>query len=216
MNEKAKLFVFDRLEVFIILTIMLLVGVASFTFGVKVGQEFTYKAQGFSQEERDLIELKSAVEEDVQDIQGEMKVDNAQINIDNQRALEEKFEKLDEVAKPDEPAIAPKLNQVTPTKTDPVSTERKQIIDDLNENAHKGKWTIQLGSYPEVDQAKRFADGFKGRGYYPIINEVPIDGKGIWFRVGLGVFDSVGDAEKYVKQEETLFQGQDYIIVKLQ
>ena len=45
-----------------------------------------------------------------------------------------------------------------------------------------------------------------------MIREVDIPSKGTWFRVSLGTFDTSGEAEKYIKQEESLFQGEDYII----
>jgi cell division septation protein DedD len=77
---------------------------------------------------------------------------------------------------------------------------------------YRGKFTIQLGSYQSLDDAESFADGFRIRGYRPIINEVDIKKRGIWYRVSLGIFESVGKAKDYVIREKTLFKGQDYVI----
>ncbi|CAN0060821.1 unnamed protein product [Chrysoparadoxa australica] len=77
-----------------------------------------------------------------------------------------------------------------------------------------GKYTIQLGSHRSVEEAEAFAEGFKVRGYNPIINEVEIPNRGIWYRVSLGVFDTITDAKDYVKKEQSLFQGQDYVFVR--
>ncbi len=82
-------------------------------------------------------------------------------------------------------------------------------------NAQTGKYTIQLGSYATMDEAKQFAEGFTVRGYNPILNEVIIPEKGTWYRVSLGLFGSVADAKEYVKKEATLFQGQDYVISEI-
>jgi septal ring-binding cell division protein DamX len=78
-----------------------------------------------------------------------------------------------------------------------------------------GKYTIQLGSYNTLDEAKQFAEGFTVRGYNPIINEVKIEGKGTWYRVSLGVFTTVEEAKSYIKQEQSLFSGQDHVISKI-
>ncbi len=208
MSTKGKLFVFDRVEVLIILVLMILVAVTSFTFGVKIGQKFTYEAQGFSEEERQLIELKSAAEEDAEALT-ETKVNEEQFKEISESSLKKKFDSIEsgELA----PSTAPET-----VKDNPVDQERNDLIKDLNDKAYEGKWSIQLGSYHSNEDAQRFADGFIARGYNPIINEVQIEGRGIWFRVALGVFDSVTEAKEYISQEAALFQGQDYTIVKLQ
>ena len=76
----------------------------------------------------------------------------------------------------------------------------------------RGKFTIQLGSYQSIADAQSFADGFRVRGYKVIVNEVELNGRGIWFRVSLGIFDSVSEAKSYVLREKVLFKGQDYVI----
>ena len=76
----------------------------------------------------------------------------------------------------------------------------------------RGKFTIQLGSYQSMVDAQSFADGFRVRGYKVIVNEVELNGRGIWFRVSLGIFDSVSEAKSYVLREKVLFKAQDYVI----
>lgn len=77
-----------------------------------------------------------------------------------------------------------------------------------------GNYTIQLGSYPQEADAIKFADGFRIRGYNPILSEVRIPDKGIWYRVSLGTFTTVAQAKEYISKEESLFQGQDYVITE--
>jgi len=81
---------------------------------------------------------------------------------------------------------------------------------------YAGKYTIQLGSYQTKEEAEQFAEGFRLRGYTPVINEVSVATKGTWFRVNLGIFDTVLDAKDYILKERSLFQGQDYVIGKFE
>lgn len=215
MSEKGKLFVFDRIEVLIILLLMILVAVTSFTFGVKIGQKFTYESQGFSDEERQLIELKSAAEEEAEQIENQG-INESEIEKMNEESLQRKFEDIEKGSIQPGSVQAERVEEVVENPQSPVASERENLIQDLNNKAYEGKWSIQLGSYQSNDDAQRFADGFRARGYNPIINEVNIQGRGIWFRVALGIFDSVSDAREYIAQEASLFQGQDYTIVKLQ
>jgi cell division protein FtsN len=78
-----------------------------------------------------------------------------------------------------------------------------------------GKFTIQLGSHRTLKEAEEFAEGFKARGYDPIINQIDIKGKGTWYRVSLGAFNTNEEAKSYIVREKTLFIGQDYTIVKM-
>jgi len=77
-----------------------------------------------------------------------------------------------------------------------------------------GKYTIQLGSHRDRADAEKFAEGFRIRGHNPIISEVELKEKGgTWYRVSIGVFDTITEAKDYIlNQERALFQGQDYVI----
>jgi septal ring-binding cell division protein DamX len=79
---------------------------------------------------------------------------------------------------------------------------------------YSGKYTINLGSYRSLEEAEAFAEGFRVRGYNPIINEAELPNRGVWYRVSLGVFDTISDAKDFVKKEQSLFQGQEYIFYR--
>ena len=219
MDKQRKLLIFDRREVFLIFVFMILVAVTSFTAGVKIGQKLSYQAQGFTTEDQELIKFKSWAEEDVEGIDKEdLKINEDALQNQQQETLKQKFEQI---------AGAEELAKAQSTKQKNLKQQQKQILDGQGKNKsqplregpaekdYRGKWTIQLGSYEGIEDAQRFADGFKVRGYNPIINEVTIAGRGVWYRVGLGAFDDVAAAKQYISQEDTLFQGQDYTIVQL-
>lgn len=118
--------------------------------------------------------------------------------------LEEEVSKLDKAPKPEDAVKVEKKDE----KVDVTIPEVN------NKNPYAGKFTIQLGSYDQVGDAQKFADGFRIRGYNPIINEVELKGRGTWYRVSLGVFDNASEAKEYILQEKTLFEGQDYVIAR--
>jgi len=118
-----------------------------------------------------------------------------------------------------------KVNEVTP-ETSPVVMDDTPAVSDqevpaqVEENGvsssdkFAGKYTIQLGSYQTVKEATDFAEGFKVLGYNPIINEVQIPSRGNWFRVSLGVFDSLVDAKSYLLKNKSLFSDRDYVLIQ--
>lgn len=93
------------------------------------------------------------------------------------------------------------LEQVIPEPQ--VTVEDKSFLS--ADKSFIGKFTIQLGSFRTISEAKNFAQGFLERGYKPIIREVEVRGQGLWYRVSLGVFETMNAASQYVQKEKSLF-----------
>ena len=83
------------------------------------------------------------------------------------------------------------------------------------DSANQEKFTIQLGSYRTLKEAQEFANGFKIKGYNPMIKQTDVTGRGAWYRVNLGVFNSLSQAKNYILKEKELFMGQDYVFGQL-
>jgi septal ring-binding cell division protein DamX len=162
---------------------------------------------GVKVEDVKAVELKSDAEEDA----------DKTVTEDSKLTDEEKLKKLMEESKSrlsneldkfkDTPAAGGAAATAAPAEGKVEVAETK--------NPEVGKFTIQLGSYNTMEEAKQFAEGFTVRGYSPILNEVKIDGKGKWYRVSLGLFKTVEEAKAYIKNEQSLFSGQDHIITEI-
>ncbi len=205
MKDKSNLYVFERKEVFLIFVFMILIGVTSFILGVKVGKQYSFSEAGFEEADSTRVEMLSKQEEQVreegipEDVQIETENLREQMNENLERKIREELER----------EAAPVENEpaVVPTRTD---IGQEQLQDSLS-----GKYTIQLGSYRTLEEAEQFANGFKIKGYNPIISQKEIQGRGTWFRVSLGAFNSVSEAKDYILKEKELFMGQDYVFGQL-
>lgn len=231
MDEKTKLYVFSKREVALIFLFMFLIALTSFVFGVKVGKSYSYGQAGLDPQDRQRVELLSGQEEAVNQVVDESKEST-------QAAPEMKGPDMDDLNKKLEQHIKDETSgQGRPKKTEevaPIETEAPEFTNQMVEPApgveipaasgssaagddqYSGKYTIQLGSHRSIEEAQAFAEGFRVRGYNPIVNEVEIPGRGVWYRVSLGAFDSITDAKEYVKKENSLFQGQEYVFVRFE
>ncbi len=218
MDEKTKLYVFEKKEVALIFIFMILIAITSFMFGVRVGKNYSYQASGFSTEDRQNVDLLSGQEEMVNKVVEEKTQGEAK-----QLSPEELKEKMHESLKAKiEDELNKETKPVVPQETQPINDtkplDNTDLIDDSakapapSKDQYAGKFTIQLSSHRSKQEAEEFANGFTIRGYDPIINEVQIPGRGTWYRVSLGVFESAGQAKSYIDKERELFQGQDYVI----
>jgi cell division protein FtsN len=176
--------------------------ITSFTLGIRLGKKLALNESGVKPEDVAAVELKSTLEEDAE----------AVISEDSKLSDEEKLKKLMDESKN---RLTDELEKFSvdeaPTKEAPAKTTPAPS----KPSAMAGKFTIQLGSYSDIEEAKQFAEGFTVRGYSPIINEVKIDGKGTWYRVSLGLFNTVEEARSYIKEEQSLFQGQEHVISEI-
>lgn len=198
MEENNKVIVFEKKEIILILLFVVGLIISSFTIGIRLGKKLTLAEAGIKPEDQQTVELKSTLEEDVEKT----------VEADSKLSDEEKLKKLMEESKT---RLSDELEKFsTEEKVEPNKSVAPQTSSAVN-----GKYTIQLGSYPTVEEAKQFAEGFTVRGYSPIINETTIEGKGTWYRVSLGLFGTVEEAKKYVRNEQSLFSGQDYVITEM-
>ena len=91
-----------------------------------------------------------------------------------------------------------------------VSTKEESLFETGDSNV--GKFTIQLLSVESKEEAEEYAEPFVAASYVVVINKASVPGKGIWYRVGIGLFDSQNEAKDYLEKEKQLFRGKKYLI----
>ncbi len=205
MENNAKVFVFEKKELFLIFVFVVIMSITCFTLGVNLGKKLAFEKSGVLADDVRVVELKSTLEEEAEKTLAAPELSD-----------EEKLKKLMDESKE---KLNNELQQFasedgTPAAALKATEAQKPAAAKLAEQ-RTGKYTIQLGSYNSMEEAKQFAEGFTVRGYSPIINEVTIPSKGTWYRVSLGLFDNAQEAREYVKREASLFQGQDHVISEI-
>ncbi len=229
MDEKTKLYVFAKTEVALIFLFMLVIATTSFMFGVKVGRSYSYEASGLKLEDRERVDLLSGQEEKVNrvvedhggiDSKVAVKVDEfnkrleerikAELSEERKNSREKKSKKLKSARPPNSSSMPDKM--VKPQEG--LGRTPKTGIGNSKKDQYFGKHTIQIGSHRSLKEAKAFADGFRIRGYNPVINEVVLPNRGTWYRVSIGIFETITEAKDFMKKENSLFQDQDHIIVR--
>lgn len=236
MEDKTKLVVFDRIEVILIFLFMIITAITSFTLGVKIGRDHSFEQVGFAPQDQRAIEIKSAEEEEVMKTveSDEFKAPTTDELLKDSTDFVK--QELNTISRPNananqnaaaNSAASENANEQMQDSSAmvqmkaPVGEEATAQIGRLNgpavteSNDIRGKVTIQIGAYRDLADAQKFADGFRVRQYNPIINEVILEGKGTWYRVSLGLFDSVTEAKAYITNEKTLFDGQEYVITEI-
>lgn len=203
MEENNKVIVFEKKEIILVLIFVVVLIVTSFTLGIRLGKKLSLVESGIKEEDVKAVELKSTEEEAAE----------AAISEDAKLSDDEKLKKLMDESKSRLSEELQKFSSEEGAAKEVVNAGPKE--ETAPNPAVAGKYTIQLGSYNTIEEAKQFAEGFTVRGYNPIINEVKIEGKGTWYRVSLGLFKTVEEAKTYIKNEQSLFSGQEHVISEI-
>lgn len=213
MDKKSRVFVFDRIELALLICFFIAVSISAFVLGIRLGKDKALNQVGIIQEDVREVELKSEKEEYVEKIiddTEELPADVEQPSNDD--IDEEAFSKLqEEFDKLDRQEFKPEAKEALDETKDLNLNESQANLNNASKDI-LGKYTIQLGSHKSVEEAKNFAEGFLARGYKPLINEVDVPGKGNWYRVSIGAFQSKDAAKAYIKSEQSLFNGYSYVI----
>lgn len=224
MDESNKLFVFEKKEVFLIFLFIVLIAVISFTLGVRVGKGLSLKEDAYIKKDIDTIDLKSVDEEYVDSVvKSKKRVSDFEKSLnetaDNEESVSEGSgqtqmeqrlrEEMEKLATKNI-VIEKPIKKITKEQAKPVP--KSQESEKTMSNDFIGKYTIQLYSNQNKEVAQDFADGFIAKGYDVIVNEAAIPGKGVWYRVSIGVFDNMNEAKDYLEKEKATFQDSKYLI----
>ena len=219
MESNKRLYVFDKKEILLVFILVLLISTTCFVYGVKIGKTYTLGVQGITDKDIERVELLSQKEEqalgDEEILEEMVKKADAQTSGSTEAVSDDRLkEKIDsEVLGERSDNENAQVEKKKDTENIIVETNKIEKTPDAQENI-SGKWTIQLGSHQNNEDAEAFADGFRVRGYDPIINQVYLGERGVWFRVSLGLFSSIVEAKNYVIEHQTLFDGQDYVFIQ--
>ena len=210
-DNNSKLFVFDKNEVFLIFVFVILIALISFVLGLRMGKQLSLKGDGYNQEDTMKIELKSVEEESIEDTLKDTDISKP-VELDTEARLRAEMEKLAN----ERIDINQNLNDTESSNENNTSASIESTEDVYTDSeAYTGKYTVQLYAHQNKEMAQNFADVFILKGYDVIINEVVIPGKGKWYRVSIGAFDTINQAKDYLERESDLFQGKNYLIKQL-
>lgn len=214
--EDNKLFVFEKKEVLLIFIFVVLIAITAFTLGFRVAKSITREeilsVASVENKNSESFEIKSTTEEAADEI-SDMKDQKNLLGTSSEESesdsrlnnLEKEFKEVAaDSDKKDDIVDAPMLDEAQEAKPIEASNEKNRELS--------GKYTIQLSSEQNRDAAIEFAEPFRAAGYDVIINSADLEGKGVWYRVSIGAFLTKEEALEYMKNENDLFQGKDYII----
>lgn len=196
LNPRAELLVFNKKEITVLIMILVLVAAFSFTAGLRVGKSLSQEATQ-APEKAPLAE-KAKPQEPARAEEGATKPAGEETESSNiaekPKEKEERSEKATQTAEDQADAeFAGEVSREKVRATKPVAmslpSEKKGEVSD------GPRYTLQVGSHRTVAEAAEQVSTLKHEGLDAFYLEAKVRGKGTWYRVAIGLFNSKEQAE---------------------
>jgi DedD protein len=220
MEQKQRLFIYDRREVVTLVALGLMVAAFAFTLGVHLGKRVVSHATTGEMTAdsqiptlQDSIPNKQELKEQSKDAQD---VADQELTRTLKKEVDETGVKLKaprQVELPTKPKS--KLGGATTLETSEDKTNLKSLqklgqalspeqpeakTEEKTLSEPSGKYTLQVGSYPTEAEAKERVDSLREHGLNPFLRQAEVKGLGLRYRLFVGGFASREEAEKSGKE----------------
>lgn len=216
MGTRKKILIFDKVEIFLLLLFIIVLTTVSFTLGLRVGKKITYQKDGFMEEDREKVVLKSVEEESVEKMVNERTISKEKSEDQfYYHELKRELDKLDK--KESERKKADRMPQSLNMKMGTHGVAKSALTRESSKKIKikkETKYTVQLGVFSNREDAQKFSNGFSVRGHDPIIKVLNSRNR-MTYRVSLGEFTTDDQALRYTQEEQALFSGLHPQVVKL-
>jgi cell division protein FtsN len=225
VDQKRRLFIYDRKEVGVLILLGVGVALFAFTLGVHLGKQVIPKPIETAAEQQPVDTLHPAQEQAPSRVEITQEVKNIPGAVDEtlDQSLRDEIAKTGlQVEKPRQVELPEKSRKETgaaranrPEVGALVPTSRSALAEKAESSAARSsRFTLQVGSYPSLREAEPELLKLNENGLRAEVREVEITGKGKWFRLFVGQFDSVKDAEKAGKDFKKERRISDFVVVR--
>jgi cell division protein FtsN len=181
MESKPRFYIYERKEILILICIGILMAVFFFTLGLHLGKK-TISAKSVQKNDQQSYELKT--EEDRTPPPEELSEQTPKVGLALEQYAQEALKS--EVA---ETGIV--LDQ--PIQVD-LPKQKKSASSSGGGEKVPAKFTLQVGSYPNMEEANRVAQSLSLTGHSTVVQKVDLGAKGTRYRVFLGGFLDIPSA----------------------
>src|SRR5581483_6579621 len=206
MQQKQRVFIYDRKEMGVLTLLGVMVAVFAFTLGVHLGKKVATQPKATSPvgdtapvatlndqvpEARELHDNAKGAEQAADEtLSQSLKEEVKQVGVKTEKAVQVELPKQPKNANAGATTLqslkklSEQMNGETaqaPAKDE--SEEAQPAPGQSEEGRHGGRFALQIGSYPVLADAKARIDEVSKAGLKPYLKEAEIKGRGRWYRV---------------------------------
>jgi len=224
VKDKQYLYIHDRKEVFVLALLMIMISVFTFTLGVHLGKRVGGKTLATGSENiptvhplADQIPNRQELNEQAQ---GTPQAVEEIITEDLQKEVTRaglKIATQHQVDLPENPKNANAgATTLTASKTEKeIEKHPEKKAETGSKSVTHGKYTLQIGSFPSQEEAKKHLSAMSQTEPKPFLREAEVKGKGKWYRLYLGGYPDRDAAAKAGEKFRAQRKISSFIVSKL-
>jgi cell division septation protein DedD len=224
VKYKQRLFIYERREMFILVPLVLMVSLFTFTLGIHWGKRVASRVpEGSNESTPKVATVQDHVPDRVEFTEQAKGEDQAVVDNLNQELKNEVVTsgiKLDlprQITLPEHTKSshggATSLNSSEPKKLS--ISDKKGLRSPASKIEDQGSYSLQIGSYPTLDEVKKQLGLMNSSEQKPFWREVEIKGKGKWYRLYFGKFSSRNAAEQAGEKYRSQHMISSFIVSKI-
>jgi cell division protein FtsN len=204
MQQKQRVFIYDRKEMGVLTLLGVMVAVFAFTLGVHLGKKVAAQPKGTGvvgeaapvatlndqvPEPREIHENAKGVEQTADEtLSQSLKEEVGQVGVKTEKTMQVDLPKQPKTQNAGATTLQESADdQETPPQAQAPATEQPKMA---------GRYSLQIGSYPVLADAKARIEEIAKSGLKPYLKEAEIQGRGRWYRVFVGEYQTVAEADK--------------------
>lgn len=242
MEKKHRVFIYDRKEMGILTLLAILVAAFAFTLGVHLGKRVGFKGNAHVSDVDSVATAPDKIP-DRQEIQEQTKgaqqavdeslnqalhdeVARTGIKLDSSHQVELPKNTKNEANKPHhgdansgDSSHSGHSEAAHPKSDSHAKSSHSLRLEDVaaaQRSAPEGTFTLQIGSHPGLEGAKHQVDAIEGLGFKPFLRIADVKGKGRWYRIYLGGYETRDEAEKAGNRYRSQKVVDSFVIAKIE
>lgn len=245
MDKRQRLFIYDRREMVVLILLSVMVALFAFTLGVHLGKRVVPQAAPVTAEaptthaietqddalpnRQDMTDQAPAADPAADEALGRSlheEVARSGIQLDKPRPTElprdtvrgaptkARSQPAPKAIAKAPPAVVEK-SEVAEAKQTFGETSADQAISASRRESPPGHFTLQVGSFPSLEEARPSVEALEKVGLRPFVREAEVKGKGRWFRVYVGGYANREDAQKAGQRYTTEQMVESFLVAKM-
>jgi cell division protein FtsN len=229
MQQKQRIFIYDRREMAALLLLGVMVAVFAFTLGVHLGKKVGGKGMPEPipkalpvatlpdklPESKELAEqaksLREAADESLNQALHD-EVERTGLTLDTPRQVQ--LPKNPKSANAGATTLHPGVPVAVPAHSPAAAPSPVQASSPVHDQAGLGHFALQVGSYPARSDADGRVQEIRNRGLEPYVREADVKGS-TWYRVYVGEFSTRSDAEKAGQSYQSKRLIRSFVVAKI-
>jgi cell division septation protein DedD len=197
VKQKQHLYIYDRREILVFILLVLMIALFTFTLGIHLGKRIGTRIAGMGIDDIRSIQTLADPVPNRQELTEQAKGANEALEETLNHELREEVNHMGIKLKTPRQVVLPAHPKTANAGATTLNAGKlKTVSAKIPHSPETARYTLQIGSFPTIEEAATYLNKFSESKTKTFLKATEIKGKGKWYRVYIGKFESKTAAEQ--------------------